>query len=1199
MSFPYKPPRHLARLATVVNAVRTQVGWGIHEDGSVGLEHIMSANPFAGKAKSWGIANIDDNGDIQIISKGPGNDTMIKELPEDLVQQIVQFYEREGLNVRNIHEADPTKESHELENYGIIKEVESLENNMEEKSGNLYAVHSYLEKGNWIRAEQWLNWNLPKVSEDDLAGAQFLYVVLPDDRVLVSPTTQHGYHAEMLEDNLSDEELDSVLGQPGMVQGTVENGYVIIGNAPTRKDVLRTLRLVVPKLKEAGAELNGYYTWARSGAGGVRRINQPIPQNFLASRVAEIENGMKACPHCGENDELYTHPTLSKFECGNCGTIGELDDLIDFGEDPDPDRNNFTNDDPDYDGGAVTDDWKDYESKMKEAGAGFSFQGAPASGDAPASGIAVRTDRGASREEIEQTVGGLEPTPSHELQKDYVDKMNEGQGTSFPSSDNPFVNRGGSYLAENIEDHFFETQKEAAPPQVGTPGGLGDTRNFGPGNQPGFIVVSQYLTPDDNWLFLSPKCKGIVVETGGLTSHGAVEARKMGIVAIVQAEGAKQINAGDTVTADPTTGRVDVNGGGGDFEMGDVMKARRELVRFVWSKGQAVFSQVTQPLTAELAEEEYQPGQSDRSHRAMSEYMEDHDMLDWEDSSIGVIYDDGTAEYYEKISDQPALENWLHSNFPSLVKNVVYKAVEGGIYQPVAAADAEDNSKAPVCPECGSHSYTVVVFPQETNGEGLLRCLNDGTEYPWTLYMNPKSSTMDALQGSGECDNCGHGAYEHNGPSDSCQHEGCGCNRFEVGRRRSSFEKLAPGKEHMKGVSPKRNRQYEDIFESCKKSHPDWEEDRCKELAARTVNKQREEKGETKDSRTGGTEILADGTEVLNEYKQDYKGGDRVETPWGYGTVDSDNDDTGMWRVQFDTPSEYGESDVLSSDELRLVLNSKQVADGKYSPGTRVELQHNNLRGKGTILEHGGHNDALDEDHYVIQLDSGDKVEDIPESAFKKIKSAGSETVAVNDTDGNPIKIGELYLMHSTQYKIPDVIRITNINEHQIEAHIDSDVKGMFPIEIDPREFVNLGYSFEPYATAKTAIAGPTDQLLYTAVKSALSTMSLGGSNELVHDPQVNEAVQKALNHFGDPESALAALNDADSFGNFMRYYSHKMAARALHISPKRQKELINEGIGSRARNFEKLNLDGTHYQSTYDLIPHASDDDLADHFLW
>jgi hypothetical protein len=56
--------------------------------------------------------------------------------------------------------------------------------------------------------------------------------------------------------------------------------------------------------------------------------------------------------------------------------------------------------------------------------------------------------------------------------------------------------------------------------------------------------------------------------------------------------------------------------------------------------------------------------------------------------------------------------------------------------------------------------------------------------------------------------------------------------------------KEAPGKEHMKGVSPKRNRQYEHIYEQCIRDG--GSEEHCKEMAARTVNKQRSEHGETK-----------------------------------------------------------------------------------------------------------------------------------------------------------------------------------------------------------------------------------------------------------------------------------------------------------------------------------------------------------------
>lgn len=63
-----------------------------------------------------------------------------------------------------------------------------------------------------------------------------------------------------------------------------------------------------------------------------------------------------------------------------------------------------------------------------------------------------------------------------------------------------------------------------------------------------------------------------------------------------------------------------------------------------------------------------------------------------------------------------------------------------------------------------------------------------------------------------------------------------------------------PGKQHMKGVSPKRNRQYEHIKEQLEDSGKG--EERSKEEAARTVNKQRREKGETKGSHVTSVELI-------------------------------------------------------------------------------------------------------------------------------------------------------------------------------------------------------------------------------------------------------------------------------------------------------------------------------------------------------
>lgn len=116
-----------------------------------------------------------------------------------------------------------------------------------------------------------------------------------------------------------------------------------------------------------------------------------------------------------------------------------------------------------------------------------------------------------------------------------------------------------------------------------------------------------------------------------------------------------------------------------------------------------------------------------------------------------------------------------------------------------------------------------------------------------------------------------------------CNEHGGDPDRIE----RSIYSHLADRtatKEHMKGVGDKRNRQYEHVLESCKESHSDWDEDRCKEYAARTVNKTRSEKGETKDSAYG---------DVFPDPEGNYPGNESEPQPQ---TVNIEPDWEGMRR---------------------------------------------------------------------------------------------------------------------------------------------------------------------------------------------------------------------------------------------------------------------------------------------------------------
>jgi predicted nucleic acid-binding Zn-ribbon protein len=257
---------------------------------------------------------------------------------------------------------------------------------------------------------------------------------------------------------------------------------------------------------------------------------------------------------------------------------------------------------------------------------------------------------------------------------------------------------------------------------------------------------------------------------------------------------------------------------------------------------------------------------------------------------------------------------------------------------------SDEEKVALKCPNCGSHTLRAIGVE---HSEALMKCLTCGKEFKHDVMGNPESSVKVAI---------GPNGY-FNYPEEAGQQEQVrelltqiaaarqagneqlvqqlqaqleqmfttnpGQVNFNNPTPLSSMEKHSPGKEHMKGVSPKRNRQYEHIFDSCRKEHPDWSEDRCKELAARTVNKQRAEKGETKSS----------------------------------------VDDCGCDKTA--------------------------AEDGKHTPGTRVQVEHPKYKGqRGTVIEFKGRDKDLDEEKYHIQLDNGEKVEELSEGHFKKIKSA-------------------------------------------------------------------------------------------------------------------------------------------------------------------------------------------------------------------
>jgi phosphoenolpyruvate synthase/pyruvate phosphate dikinase len=75
--------------------------------------------------------------------------------------------------------------------------------------------------------------------------------------------------------------------------------------------------------------------------------------------------------------------------------------------------------------------------------------------------------------------------------------------------------------------------------------------------QPGDIIVTHYTSPA--WTPLLSLARAIVLEEGGILSHGAVVARECGIPAVASVRGVTaSVRSGDSLYVDGATGEVRV-----------------------------------------------------------------------------------------------------------------------------------------------------------------------------------------------------------------------------------------------------------------------------------------------------------------------------------------------------------------------------------------------------------------------------------------------------------------------------------------------------------------------------------------------------------------------------------------------------------------------------------------------------------------
>lgn len=312
---------------------------------------------------------------------------------------------------------------------------------------------------------------------------------------------------------------------------------------------------------------------------------------------------------------------------------------------------------------------------------------------------------------------------------------------------------------------------------------------------------------------------------------------------------------------------------------------------------------------------------------------------------------------------------------------------------------------------------------------------------------------------------------------------------------------------------------------------------------------------------------------------------------------------------------------------------SRVAAEGKFGPGTRITVEHPSHKGqRGSIVRFKGKHKDLDEEEYEVLLDSGDKLESLPESAFSKIKSAGvlpdtpadfflgsmnvesvgwTEEPPSSPSGGFPGNMGDL---NSMLPDVPDVPMddFEEEQEYEVANCPACDGPGMLLGQLGNRLHYRCRNCGLDFSHAEENSAPPLLAKTKQYKDSTGEDLKPGGWYRMHHGDYTVPDVVKILNleprieaeiQNGEESSFPLVIEAADEY-SFEPYEKEAKVETAepakggwqivarKNWSASEQTALINENPDGRARNFDKLDLTGTHYEAR-----HSADNDPD--FLW
>jgi phosphohistidine swiveling domain-containing protein/DNA-directed RNA polymerase subunit M/transcription elongation factor TFIIS len=738
-----------------------------------------------------------------------------------------------------------------------------------------------------------------------------------------------------------------------------------------------------------------------------------------------------------------------------------------------------------------------------------------------------------------------------------------------------------------------------------------------------FVAVADRLLEEHDWCLSHPNVVALAAEFGGTNSHAGVVARERKIPGII-GKGVAQIGPGDTISVDGSAGYIHVNGGG----FSPLPQGEGDPVKnFVWFNQSWMISDVNV-----------------QGHDEMTQYMQSFGL--WGATGVmGTIFDNG----YAQVSPMPppqeedALLKTLRSQVPE-VQTMGAESPTKGKFQPPADHPALQTGQAPGM-QAQEDRYRFVYQPTDarwspvdptdpnkhgTTHQDMIAEMQAAGTFDWTTAMT-QGVPCGIVYNTGNVE-----IFCEPLPAPEDQKKVEDWARQQFGNEAHNFDWVQGGMVNVMGSTKK------STLPQTIQDRPDHVEPT---FCPRCGSKGEFLRGNIAHCFNCGANY--DGLHGEDIYDESYK--------------TSADEDKALRCPECGSHTLRGESLDKEDGQLHclscgntfkakgLVHRQKREwkISGKLDKGQRIEMTHQKFKGqRGTILEHKKTDKDFEEEVYSVLLDNGTELEEVSDTDFKKIRSAAIEKKELNSDTlpqtcymcGNERSanleeacgVCEFDPKEGTN-KLPTwhISTVLAADGAPVQTAIGATMNG----NVQNIHMYDTSQQTTPCGIAVNTLQQPVRG--NTAIQNVPCPTCFAQRNSHVKlsdtegDPiQVgswytmyseNWTVPDVLHimEIGDDKTITAAI-EGDDKGlfplritpdeiernqyRFEPYVHETLEARNArrNFSVTEQNEFINENMEGRARNIDKLDLSGTHYeQEDTNWYSIQERDSISHHFLW